>query len=72
MEFRTCDIKHIYQLVFTHPQVLQIGRNGKHSISVHGDSCSFHTAPPIAGRCPLILLSKTDISCSSLVLVTFA
>lgn len=71
-ELRGCDIKHIYQLIFTHPQVLQVGRNGKPSISVHGDYSPFHAIPPIAGKCPLIRLSKTDMSWSSLVLVTLA
>ena len=41
-------------------------------ISVHSDSCPFHAIPPITGKCPLIRLSKTEISWSSLLLVTLA
>ena len=64
--------KHIHQFALAHPQVFQVGRNGKFSISVHGDYCPFHAIPPIVGKCPLIRLSKADMSCSNLVLVTFA
>ena len=71
-EFRGSDIKHINQLTLTHPQVLQVGRNGKPSIAIHGDYSPFHAIPPITGKCPLIRLSKTDMSWSSFVLVTLA
>lgn len=72
MEFRGGDMKHINQFTLNHPQVLQVGRNGKLSISVHSDYSSFHAIPPIVGKCPLIRFSKTDMSCSNLVLVTLA
>lgn len=72
VEFRGGNMKHIHQLSLTHAQVLQVGRNGKHSITVHGDNSPFHAIPPITGKFPLIQLSKTDMSWSSLVLVTLA
>ena len=72
VEFRGGNMKYIHQLSLTHPQVLQVGRNGKYPISVHSDSCPFHAIPPITGKCPLIRLSKTEISWSSLLLVTLA
>ena len=72
IEFRGSDIKHINQLTLTHPQVLQVGRNGKPSIAIHGDYSPFHAISPITGKCPLIRLSKTDMSWSSFVLVTLA
>lgn len=72
VEFRGGNMKHIHQLSLTHPQVLQVGRNGKYSITVHGDNSPFHAIPPITGKFPLIRFSKTDMSWSSLVLVTLA
>ena len=72
VEFWGGNMKYIHQFTLTHPQVLQVGRNGKYSISVHDDYSPFHAIPPIVGKCPLIRFSKTDMSCSNLVLVTLA
>ena len=70
VEFRGGNMKHIHQLSLTHPQVLHVGRNGKPSIAIHGDYSPCHAIPPITDNCPLIRLSKTDMSWSSLLLVT--